>query len=125
MAGAWEPKYPLTAAESFVNWPLHRDHIVNQRARLERFALPSAKRIALAIGDFRLPTNRLTARLEEELYIGLERTVRFGYREAQREIRAQRKTGVQVLPESSAVRLGATRKGVPHLDPEPLTARYY
>jgi hypothetical protein len=96
-------------AEVYVNWIAHRDHIVNQRYRVERAAAPSARRLALSITEFGLPTNKAVDRLETVLSSALDRTVRFGYREAQREIRAQRgvaSSGRGSLAAASAVRRG-------------------
>jgi hypothetical protein len=109
VADPWEPRYPLTAAEQFVDFPAHRDHIVNQRYRVERAAAPTAKRLALHVTEFGLPTNTLVAKMEQVLIDALMRSVRFGYREAQREIRAQRSltsSGRGSLAAASAVRRG-------------------
>jgi hypothetical protein len=101
----WQPQYPLTAAERFVDWPAHNDHIVSQRARVERLAMPTVRRLVLAVGDFAIPVNRIVQRLEDQLLLGLERSIRFGYRESQRELHAQRelpRPGRRSLAASSA-----------------------
>ena len=113
-SSSWEPRYALHAYEQHTNFPAHRDHIVNQRARLETLALPSARRIALAIGEWHLPVNRLVGQLEQELYAGLERTVRFGYREAQREIRAQRHGAPTVLARYYIADVGRYARSAQH-----------
>jgi hypothetical protein len=120
----WEPRYPLMGAEVFVDWIGHRDHIVRQRERVERAAAPTAKRLALNVTEFGLPTNTLVAKMEQVLIEALMRSVRFGYREAQREIAAQRaipSSGRRSLAAASAVRRGEIGNDSLHLRPDTTT----
>ena len=85
----WEPRIAMTAAELTVDFPGHNEHIVEQRKAIEESARPVARRVALVVSELEIivppaATDALAARLER----GLEKTMNFGYREAQREIRA-------------------------------------
>jgi hypothetical protein len=90
---AWEPRHPLTAAEQHVDFPAHNDHIVLRRAAIEKNAAGAARRLAVAIAEYGLPTNGGVQTLTDRLEQSLQATARFGYTEARREIRALRDTG--------------------------------
>lgn len=89
---AWTPRVPLTAAERRVDFVAHNDHIIQRRQAVERHALPAARRLAFAVAQYGLPTNALRLELEGALYVSLSRSVDFGYKQAQRELRGVRPT---------------------------------
>lgn len=102
----WEPRIALTAAEATVDFPAHNEHIVEQRTVIEDAAWPTARRLVLTseeLGGYVSQKARddLAARLEQSL----ERTARFGFREAKREIAALREgraiTAAVALPEDA------------------------
>jgi len=83
----WEPRIAMTAAEAVVDFPGHNDHIVEQRKAIEDTAWPATRRLVLAseeLGGYvpKRAKDDLALKLEQ----GLERTARFGFREAKREI---------------------------------------
>lgn len=89
---AWTPRVPLTAAERRVDFIAHNDHIVLRRLAVERHALPSARKLAVAVAEFGLPTRALELDLEGALYVSLVRSVDFGFRQVKRELRGDRPT---------------------------------
>jgi hypothetical protein len=89
---SWTPRVPLTAAERRVDFVAHNDHIVLRRLAVERHALPSARRLALAVAEFGLPTAAIERELEGALYVSLARSVDFGFQQVKRELRGDRPT---------------------------------
>jgi len=89
---AWTPRVPLTAAEQRVDFPAHNEHIVLRRLAVERHALPSARKLAVAVASFGLATRALEQELEGALYVSLARSVDFGFRQVKRELRGERPT---------------------------------
>ncbi len=81
----------MTAAELTVDFPAHNELIVEQRKVIEDAAWPAARRLVLASEDLggHVPQPAKDD-LAEKLEQGLERTARFGFREAKREIAALR-----------------------------------
>jgi hypothetical protein len=87
----WTPRLPLTAAEKHVDYPRNNDHIDQRRATVERMALPTVKRLAYMTVEFHgLELRGIKQQLAQVLTRHLEATARFGFQEAQREIRALR-----------------------------------
>jgi len=102
----WEPRIAMTAAEAVVDFPATNDHIVEQRKAIEDAAWPAARRLVLTSEDLggyvpQHAKDDLASKLEQ----GLERTARFGFREAKREIAALREgravTAAVALPEDA------------------------
>lgn len=89
---AWTPRVPLTAAERRVDFPAHNTHIIERRQAVERHALPAARRLALLVAQYNLPTQAVQQDLEGRLYVSLARSVDFGYQQARRELRGARPT---------------------------------
>jgi hypothetical protein len=89
----WEPRFQLTAAEKHVDFPAHNNHIVLRRAAVEKNARPATRRLAVAIGEYGLPTNGGTRVVAERLEHALQATARFGFDQARREIRMLRTDG--------------------------------
>jgi len=89
---AWTPRVPLTAAERRVDFVAHNDHIIQRRQAVERYALPVARRLAVAVSRFNLPTNAIEQELQGRLYVSLARSVDFGYQQVRRELRGNRPT---------------------------------
>lgn len=88
------PRVPLTAAEQHTDFVALDAHILRRRVRVETAARPVARRLAHLIvelpGAAPLSVLRdLEARLAKEL----ELTARFGFREAQREVKVSRSGG--------------------------------
>jgi hypothetical protein len=89
---AWESRLPMTAAEQHIDFEGHNTHIVDRRAAVEKAALPIARRLAAAVGDYGLPTQTILDLLAERLEKALAATARYGFTEARKEIRALRTT---------------------------------
>jgi hypothetical protein len=91
----WEPRFPLTAAEKHVDYPRINDHIDQRRATVERMAAPTVKRLAYAVVEFHgLRPKGIEQQLVTVLTRHLDATARFGFEEAQREIRSLRRSRV-------------------------------
>lgn len=83
--GVFVPRSPLTPAELHVDWVRHDNEIVARRRLIEQAALPKARKLADAAilhGTYRVEAHLLA----DTLALALDRTARFGYREAQREL---------------------------------------
>jgi hypothetical protein len=105
VAGVFEPRWALTAAEATVDYVGLHEHILERRLATERHVLPAVNRLAAAAASTPpiLPLaalEDLAARLARSLAV----TVRFGVREARREISALRATRVEArhLPDVGA-----------------------
>lgn len=83
------PRVPFTPAESHVDWAGHQRHIDDRRAAVERAALPTARRIALGASHGLLPASA-QSQIASPFETSLEATVRYGFREARREITSLR-----------------------------------
>lgn len=89
--GVFVPRSPLTPAELHVDFLGHNTHILDQRARIEADAAAAALRIADGLHLLRFGSpGALTDHLAARLTAGLDRTARYGFREAQRELAAAR-----------------------------------
>jgi hypothetical protein len=84
------PTFPLTAAERFVDFPAHANHIMLQRARLDRSAQTATRRLAYVAADYRFHSYPAQLALAMNLGLRLGATASFGFREARRELAAQR-----------------------------------
>jgi len=83
--GEFIPRTALTPAELHVDWVRHNNEIVNRRRLVEQSALPRARALAdaaILLGVYR----NQAAALTDTLALALDRTARFGYRQAQHEI---------------------------------------
>lgn len=83
--GVFVPRTPLSPAELHVDWIRHDNEIVARRQLVEAAAAPKARKLANAVIVAGVYRNEATA-LAETLAVALDRTARFGFREAQREI---------------------------------------
>jgi hypothetical protein len=83
--GIFVPRTPLTPAELHIDWVRHDNEIVARRRLVEQAAAPKARKLAdaaILLGHYRNEAQALT----DTLAVALDRTARFGYREAQHEI---------------------------------------
>lgn len=100
--GVFIPTIPLAPAELGVDWVSHHDTIIDRRIVIERQTRPAARRCAAALNQFGSVPAHLRRDLIDRLKTGLDVATRFGYREAQREIRAMRAaqpvTAAYVIP---------------------------
>lgn len=87
--GLFVPRSPLVLAEQTVDFPAINSHILEQRILVEEQARSSARRVAATAVEFQLGGPSVMA-LEQTLAQSLRRTVRFGYRTAQTELRQLR-----------------------------------
>lgn len=79
------PRTPLTPAELHIDWVRHDTEIVTRRLLVEQAAAPKARKLAdaaILAGSYRNQAHALT----DTLAAALDRTARFGFREAQQEI---------------------------------------
>lgn len=86
----FEPRVPLVLAETFVDFPRINSHILEKRQRVEQSALPYVRRLVFSIVELGVPSQVVYTRLQHRLERELERTVHFGYAQAQGEIAALR-----------------------------------
>lgn len=84
------PRVPLVEVETHVNFQLHYDHVTQRRAIVEKAALPRTKRLAESIIVFGHPALPQARALADALERSLNATARFGYEQAQREVRSLR-----------------------------------
>lgn len=100
--GVFIPTVPLAPAEHAVDWVSHHDTIIDRRRVVEKQARSAARRIAYAQHEFGYTPPATRRDLIERLKTSLDVSTRFGYREAQREIRAMRAqrpvTAAYVIP---------------------------
>ena len=83
--GVFVPRTPLTPAELHIDWVRHDNEIVMRRLLVEQAALPKVRRLASAAilaGSYRSEAHALV----DTLSTALDRTARFGFREAQHEL---------------------------------------
>jgi hypothetical protein len=107
----WTPRIPLTAAEQHVDFPRINEHIDQRRAVVERMCSPTVKRLAYAVVEFHgLRPLGIQAQLVTMLTRHLGATARFGFEEAQREVRALRNHSGN-LQEKATARLKPPPKG--------------
>lgn len=84
-------RVPFVTAEQHVDYERILAHIDARRARTERDAGPAARRLAYQLVHQQLPPHATINQLTDRLALSLERTARFGYRQAQAEHRRLRK----------------------------------
>lgn len=89
--GTFEPRGELVIAETVVNMVGLFNLVTDQRAQLEQAALPATRRLAQSAIEFRIPTETTVNDLAGKLEGGLERTLRYGYRSARREVETLRR----------------------------------
>lgn len=83
-------RVPFVTAEQHVDYQRILDHIDQRRARTERDAGPAARRIAYQLVHQQQPPHATINQLADKLAASLDRTARFGYRQAQAEQRRLR-----------------------------------
>lgn len=88
----FRPRGELVLAETTVDMVSLYNLITDQRTAVEQAALPAARKLAYTAVEFRIPTQASVDELAGRLEVALERTLRYGYRSARREITALRKT---------------------------------
>lgn len=89
--GVFVPRSPLTPAETHVDWAATDAHVVGQRVRVERDALPAARRLAvLAVQQHGFASPAVIRALAGRLETGLARTAHFGYASVDRELASLR-----------------------------------
>jgi hypothetical protein len=86
----WQPRVALVAAERHVRYEHILDHILTRRQTVERYAAPSARRVAWSVVHQDMPPHATIAELADRLERSLGRTAEFGYREARGELRRLR-----------------------------------
>lgn len=91
LEGVFVERVPLALAERHVHFTHLDAHIVQRRYQVERAALTTARRLGFVAGEFGgLSSQLLLDQLEERLARALDATARFGFTEAQREVRSLR-----------------------------------
>lgn len=89
--GIFQPRGELVLAETTVDMVGLYNLVTDQRAALKQTAVPAARRLAMTVIEFRAPTDVSLKDLAARLETGLERTLRYGYRSARREVETLRK----------------------------------
>lgn len=85
------PAWPLTLAETVVDWPVIDSHVIERRVKVEVAARPAARRMAVSVVEFGGVAPGATVDLWSRLELGLLATVTFGYRSVGQELRALRR----------------------------------
>lgn len=84
------PRGQLVTAETVVDMVSMHNLITDQRTQVEQAATPAARRVAYTTVEFRIPTAHTVNDLAARLEAALERTLRYGYRSARREVQTLR-----------------------------------